>query len=525
MNISEGIVQFCSKKGLLLDKEILNIFNFLNNDFIIKEILKIINNSTSKKVITKKVLYENKDLIEKICLSLNNDGKECYEKLKISLGLSLEVSSEKFQNIPLNEEVKILEMPSVVCNKKIEVSDFVKHYRNRFEQFKKILQEHSELENLTSINKISSNKQGTSIIGIVVEKTVTKNKNILLEVEDFSGKIKVLISNSKKELVEKCEEIIPDSILGFKGVGNGEIIFANEIIFPDSYLSERKKSIKDEFVAFIGDLHFGSKRFLKNDFEKFISYINGELEDKDNALKIKYLFLVGDVITGIGNYPDQEKDLIIFDLEEQFLGLTELLSKIRKDVKIIISPGNHDGVRIMEPQPTFDETYAWPLYSMKNVTLTGNPSIVNIGSYSGFGGFNVLTYHGFSYTYYANNVSTLIKERAMNCPEKIMTFLLKHRHLAPTHSSTQFFPAEKDSLLISNIPDIFVSGHTHKSGISCYNNILIVSVSSWESMTPYQEKFGNTPDHCKVPIFNLKTRQIKILDFEIDPEGNKVVKE
>jgi len=33
-------------------------------------------------------------------------------------------------------------------------------------------------------------------------------------------------------------------------------------------------------------------------------------------------------------------------------------------------------------------------------------------------------------------------------------------------------------------------------------------------MTPYQEKFGNTPDHCKVPMFNLKTRAVKILDFE-----------
>ena len=53
---------------------------------------------------------------------------------------------------------------------------------------------------------------------------------------------------------------------------------------------------------------------------------------------------------------------------------------------------------------------------------------------------------------------------------------------------------------------------------------MLVSVSSWESMTPYQEKFGNVPDHCKVPVFNLKTREVKVLDFETDPEGNKEVK-
>ena len=69
-------------------------------------------------------------------------------------------------------------------------------------------------------------------------------------------------------------------------------------------------------------------------------------------------------------------------------------------------------------------------------------------------------------------------------------------------------------LIIKKIPDIFVSAHTHKSAVSYYNNTLLISVSSWESKTPYQEKMGNEPDFCKVPMFNLKTRTIKILDFE-----------
>jgi DNA polymerase II small subunit len=113
-----------------------------------------------------------------------------------------------------------------------------------------------------------------------------------------------------------------------------------------------------------------------------------------------------------------------------------------------------------------------------------------------------------------SGIFLIIKEDALNSPEKIMTYLLKHRHLAPSHSSTQYFPAEEDSLIIKKIPDIFVSGHTHKSAVSYYNNILIVSIASWESKTAYQEKMGNEPDFCKVPMFNLKTRTIKILDFE-----------
>jgi DNA polymerase II small subunit/DNA polymerase delta subunit B len=111
----------------------------------------------------------------------------------------------------------------------------------------------------------------------------------------------------------------------------------------------------------------------------------------------------------------------------------------------------------------------------------------------------------------------------MNCPEEIMKYLLKNRHLAPTHASTQYYPLEKDGLFIREIPDIFVSAHTHKCGVAYYNNILVVSISCWEEMTPYQEKFGNIPDHCKVPMFNLKTRKVKILDFEDLGEGSKEI--
>jgi DNA polymerase II small subunit/DNA polymerase delta subunit B len=42
----------------------------------------------------------------------------------------------------------------------------------------------------------------------------------------------------------------------------------------------------------------------------------------------------------------------------------------------------------------------------------------------------------------------------------------------------------------------------------------LISVSSWESKTAYMEKMGNNPDFCKVPMLNLKTREIKLLDFE-----------
>lgn len=518
---TKKILKFCLEKGLLLDKEALNLFSETSDTESVKLIIEKIRNSTKQNIITKNLFYENRGKITQFFSDLPQANQKGLESLKINLGLSIEISRERQELKEVKEqkenlrrgEVKILS--SVVSsNRKIEVQDFVKYFRNRFSEMKNILQNHSELSNLVSISKIFGNRHGISILGIVSSKNITKNKNILFEVEDLTGKIKVIVNKDKKELYEKAEEISLDSVLGFKGSGNGEIFFVNDIFFPDANLLEKKKSPEEEYALFLGDLHFGSKRFFKQSFLKFIDYLNGNFQNTSEVSKIKYLFIVGDLVTGIGNYPNQEEDLEIGDLEEQFSKLAMLLGKIRKDITIILSPGNHDGVRLMEPQPLFDEKYAWPLYDLENVIITPNPCMINFGAKEDFNGFNVLTYHGFSFQYYANNIQNLIQKKAMNCPEEIMKYLLKNRHLAPTHASTQYFPSEVDGLLIKEVPDIFVAAHTHKSGVSTYNNVLIISASCWEAMTPYQEKFGNTPDHCKVPLLNLKTRAVKILDFE-----------
>jgi DNA polymerase II small subunit len=523
---TKKILRFCLEKGLLLDKDALDLFSETSDTESVKLIIEKIRTSTKQNIITKNIFYENKGEIIKFFSDLPQENQRGLESLKINLGLSIEISREssiindKKKETLNTGEVKVLSSVPPLGHK-IEVQDFVKLFRNRFGEMKKIIQNHSELDNLVSISKIFGSRHGISIIGMVSNKSVTKNKNILFEVEDLTGKIKVIINKEKKELYEKAEEVSLDSVLGFKGSGNGEVFFVNDIFFPDINLAEKKKSSEEEYALFLGDLHFGSKRFFKQSFLKFIDYLNGNFQNTPEVSKIKYLFIVGDLVTGIGNYPNQEEDLEIGDLEEQFSLLAGLLEKIRKDIKIILSPGNHDGVRLMEPQPLFDEKYAWSLYNLENVIITPNPCFINFGAKKDFDGFNLLTYHGFSFQYYANNIQKLIQKRAMNCPEEIMKYLLKNRHLAPTHASTQYFPLDEDSLLIKEVPDIFVAAHTHKSGISIYNNVLVISTSCWEAMTPYQEKFGNEPDHCKVPMFNLKTRAVKILDFEdaenIDP--------
>ncbi|MGA2130404.1 MAG: metallophosphoesterase [Candidatus Pacearchaeota archaeon] len=524
------------ERGLLLDPEVLNLFSDVADDDSVKLIIDRIQRYTQKRIITKDIIEKNKEQVSEFFLELPKENQAKLERLKIKLGLQIEISKESAvvsQNPTntytilnpddLNEQSKVVVLSKTPSfRKKIEVDDFVKTMRNRILEMKEMLQEHPDLDGLISINKLSKTRQKVSIIGMVSDKRITKNKNIIFEVEDLTGKIKVLVSQGKDELFKKADEISLDSVMGFTGFGDREIFFANDVVFPDAFLPERKHSPFEESALFIGDIHYGSKLFMEDSFLKFIDYVNGKGGKPAEAEKIKYIFINGDMVAGVGVYPGQQRDLKVEDLEVQFQGFAELLSKIRRNIKIIISPGNHDGVRLMEPQPMLDEKYAWPLYNMKNVTLTGNPTYLNIGAGKNFSGFNVLSYHGGSYPFYSNTVPSLMK-KALNEPEKIMAYLLKNRHLAPTYSSVQMFPSEKDELVIKKIPDIFVSGHIHKCAVTYYNNVMIVSGAGWEEETEYQKRKGITLDFCKVPSFNLRTREVKILDFDIKEEHEKLM--
>ena len=75
------------------------------------------------------------------------------------------------------------------------------------------------------------------------------------------------------------------------------------------------------------------------------------------------------------------------------------------------------------------------------------------------------------------------------------------------------------------MPDVFTTADLHKADVDIYNNILIVCSSCWQSTTPFEEKLGNHPDPCKVPVLNLKSRQIKIMDFSSEEEKEEPCEE
>jgi len=402
--------------------------------------------------------------------------------------------------------------------RELTVQDFVEHYKARYNSIKNILKEHSELKNLTLINKLSQNNRDISVIGIIIDKRITKNKNIIYEIEDLTGKVRVLVNANKKELIQKSSEILLDEVVGFRCSGSSEMLFVNDIVFPDiNTLVTNKKRLDEEIYAvFTSDTHAGSNVFLEKNFQKFIDWINGKTgtqEQKEQAKKIKYMFITGDIADGIGHFSGQETHLALTDFNKQYEKIAEFLSQVRRDITIIICPGQHDASYVAEPQPPIEE-YAESLTKLENVIMVSNPAMLELGAKPGKEGIKVLMYHGASMHPVRNDIEELRLGDSKKHPTQIMKFLLKKRHLGPPHTTNTNLPTpEADHLVIDEVPDIFVTGDMHRTDVSNYKGVLMINSSCWQPMTPFEEKVGNIPDPCKVPLVNLKNWEVKILDF------------
>ncbi|MBR9683453.1 DNA-directed DNA polymerase II small subunit [Candidatus Woesearchaeota archaeon] len=403
--------------------------------------------------------------------------------------------------------------------KKYEIRDFTKIFISRYKFIENILRNRQELSNTLSINKIlnKKEKETVSLIGIISEINQTKAGNFITVLEDLTGQIKIIITKNKKELFDSAKDLVPDEVIGIKGVNQGDVIFAEKIIWPEIPLDrEFKKAPEEEHVIFLSDLHVGSTEFLEKEFKKFLSWLNGETgnqEQKELSQKIKYLVITGDIVDGVGIYPNQDKELTIKDVYQQFSVAAELLKRVPAHIKIIICPGNHEPLHLAEPQPAFNLKYAQPLSELPNVTLVSNPASINIAQTKDFPGFDILLYHGYSFDYYVANVDSIRSNGGYQRADLIMKFLLRRRHLAPTFTSTPYFPSPEDYLLIKKIPDFFVTGHIHYAVAANYRNVTMICGSCWQAKTSFQEKVGHEPQPARVPIVNLKTREIKILKF------------
>jgi len=526
--MKEEVMNVIREKGLLLEREIFDLLNSFEHPRDAKELLEGLERFSGQKIINRAVLNKNFGFVKNFVSNLNGESKHEVENVIIKLGLSLEITKEtaivekkenfdKLKDISrkhledLRNDFKIF-YSTTKNDKKLEVADFVGNFRARYHQLQKILMNRPDLQNLVSINKIGSDRNNYTIIGIVSEKRVTKNKNLIITFEDLTGKISTLIKFDKVEVYKKAEELLLDDIVAVRASGSRDMLFVNDIFFPDAFNGEKTRFENEVCVAFLSDIHAGGAKHLQKSFENFLEWISS---NDETAKKIKYIMISGDNVDGVGIFPGQENLLKLKSMEEQYALLASYLQKVPKNITMFMCPGQHDAVRVAEPQPIIGRRYAAPLYDIENLILVSNPSLIKL--LENEKEFKILMYHGDSIHTFIHEIPELRSQKLS--PAKAVRHMLKRRHLFPLHSEAIYIPnAEKDNLVISEVPDVVCTGEVHRIDVENYNGVLIMTGSCWQGQTPFEEKVGNVPDPCKVPVLNLKTRELKILDFGNEEE-------
>lgn len=379
-----------------------------------------------------------------------------------------------------------------------KINDFVAYFKNRFHTLHRMIERRRDFGTSVSISRAMSLGRETKIIGMVYEKKETKNGHTTIALEDETGTCTVLIS---KDSPCSGEMFVNDEVIGVSGKpsSRGDLFIADKIFRPDIPVNNSwVPSDSVASVAFLSDVHIGSTTFLDKEWKKMIQWLRTNAYDMD----LDYLVLPGDVVDGIGIFPGQEEELIIKDIYTQYEILGEYLKEIPDHIKIVVQPGNHDAVRLAEPQPALGEVFTKGFDS--NIILAGNPVNISIE------GRTILSYHGKSIDDWVSSVQQLNYDD----PISVMKEMLTRRHLSPMYGGkTAMAPEKKDYLIVEKIPDIFVSGHVHGAGKMDYRGIKIINASAWQDQTDYQRSHNFNPNPGIMPIVHLGTGASRMMDF------------
>ena len=387
-----------------------------------------------------------------------------------------------------------------------ELENLISYFKSRYEKLANILSKRPELRNYTKINDIDDGMDSLSLILMVREIRTSKNGHKIVEFEDDTGTISILFSNKNEELFREAEKLVRDEVVGVIANKSDDrnFAFGQEIINPGVLRVPDKEM--DFGIVFLSDVHIGSLTFLEDAFQRFIDWINCEAGDEEQrrvAEDVKYLIIGGDIVDGIGVYPNQDKELAIKDITEQYNEAARFLGNIRSDIKIIIAPGNHDASRVAEPQPAVPEEYANALYELDNVEFISNPGVVSLD------GINVLIYHGRSF----DDMVMAVKEFEYEKSDAIMEELLLKRHLAPLYGERTPLASElEDYLVIDEVPDIFHTGHIHINSYRRFKGVHLINSGTFQTQTEFQKIYNINPTPAEVPVIHKgKYRHFKFL--------------
>ncbi|MEM2546899.1 MAG: DNA-directed DNA polymerase II small subunit [Candidatus Bathyarchaeia archaeon] len=390
------------------------------------------------------------------------------------------------------------------------MEDYLRYFQDRFKRIEKLLRQRIDVKSATSVIEALKAPPNTKlkIIGMIAEKREQKQK-IFLTVEDMTASATVLVpQNAPQDLLNKARMLLPDMVICISVTkARSHLLIADDIILPDVAQKTQNRASAPVYAVLTSDMHIGSTKFQKEAFKRFILWLNGRYGNEDMreiASHVKYVLIAGDIVDGIGVYPNQIKELSIKDIYGQYKLAAKLIEQIPEYIEVIIVPGNHDAPRKALPQPPIAGDFLEMLQEAREVHSLGNPCFLSLH------GVEILMYHGRS----LDDIISTVPGINYTQPEKAMTLLLQARNLAPIYGGkTPLSPEHRDFLVIERIPNIFHAGHIHTLGYTNYKGVLVVNSGCWQAQTEYMKRLGIVPMPGLVPVVNLQTLDLKIISF------------
>jgi len=384
-----------------------------------------------------------------------------------------------------------------------EYDDFVSVFRDRYERLSELLRGRVTHRPAAAIADLSDGSEA-AMVGMVADRYTTSGDHLRFELEDTSGTYPCLVMNDRP-FAEQARRIRHDEVIAVEGRilkdgGDDEgILFVDELHVPDvPHTHSPSTADRQVRAALVSDIHVGSEEFLPDAWGRFADWLHSEA-----AADIEYLLVAGDMVEGVGVYPDQDEELDIVDVYDQYERFSEHLKDVPGDMEIVMIPGNHDAVRLAEPQPAFDENLR-DIMSAHDARISANPSTVTVE------GVSVLMYHGVS----LDEIIAELPDASYEDPAEAMTHLLEKRHLAPQYGGqVRIAPEKKDHLVIDEVPDVLHSGHVHKFGYTRHRGVLAVNSSCWQAQTDFQASVNLDPDVAYAPVVDLQTLDLQYAQF------------
>ncbi|AGB35887.1 DNA-directed DNA polymerase II small subunit [Natronococcus occultus] len=382
-----------------------------------------------------------------------------------------------------------------------EYGDFVSVFRDRLERLGSKLRGRVNHRPATAIQSMPGGSEA-AMVGLVNDVRSTASGHWLIELEDATGTFPWLVMKDR-EYADLVDELLYDEVLAMEGTlaDDSGIAFVDAMYFPDVPRTH-EPSTADRHVqaALISDVHVGSQEFMSAAWNRFADWLH-----TPHAQHVEYLLIAGDMVEGVGVYPNQDEELDIIDIYEQYEVFNERLKQVPGDIEIVMIPGNHDAVRLAEPQPGFDDELR-EIMSAHDARIVSNPSTVTIE------GVSVLMYHGVSLDEVIAELPE--KKASYDDPHRAMYQLLKKRHVAPQFGGhTRLAPEEKDYLIMEEVPDIFHTGHVHKLGFGKYHDVLAINSGCWQAQTDFQKSVNIQPDAGYAPIVDLDSLDVTVQKF------------